>query len=206
MKLFVTPRPVRRRTRRSPSWGAWIETARARRETNSLYGRSPSWGAWIETSSRPHGVPYSMVAPPRGERGLKLSVSLCQTFRRRVAPPRGERGLKHQTVSDRLNHARRSPSWGAWIETIHTRKRVACVPGRSPSWGAWIETPASRWSAQYLSVAPPRGERGLKHTPSWSGLAVYCRSPSWGAWIETVVLYSIAHYQLASLPLVGSVD
>ena len=35
-----------------------------------------------------------LVAPPRGERGLKCkALLLCLAFRR-VAPPRGERGLK----------------------------------------------------------------------------------------------------------------
>ena len=79
---------------RSPSWGAWIETATANLSTISFSvapprgerglklnyfiaapdstSRSPSWGAWIETTLRT--VIYSgiaPVAPPRGERGLK---------------------------------------------------------------------------------------------------------------------------------------
>ena len=34
---------------RSPSWGAWIETAIARQSRGMKSSRSPSWGAWIET-------------------------------------------------------------------------------------------------------------------------------------------------------------
>ena len=78
---------------------------------------------------------------------------------------------------------------------------------RSPSWGAWIEIPVIPPSPKDLSVAPPRGERGLKfsfgaalpplarRSPSWGawieivcvgvyGCVINCRSPSWGAWIE----------------------
>ena len=58
-----------------------------------------------------------------------------------VAPPRGERGLKHHNRSDTPTFAhRRSPSWGAWIETILRALGITTI-----------------------EVAPPRGERGLKH-------------------------------------------
>ena len=47
-----------------------------------------------------------------------------------VAPPRGERGLKLLAVVTVAVHMRRSPSWGAWIEirepaTITMRYSVA---------------------------------------------------------------------------------
>ena len=56
---------------------------------------------------------------------------------------------------------------------------------RSPSWGAWIEIVNGTFLQNFESVAPPRGERGLKcdilpHLLN----AVKRRSPSWGAWIE----------------------
>ena len=35
-----------------------------------------------------------MVAPPRGERGLKLLAVVTVAVHMQVAPPRGERGLK----------------------------------------------------------------------------------------------------------------
>ena len=79
---------------------------------------------------------------------------------------------------------------------------------RSPSWGAWIEIVNGTFLQNFESVAPPRGERGLKcdilphllnavkrRSPSWGAwieIAAPCstsqsrprRSPSWGAWIE----------------------
>ena len=61
------------------------------------------------------------------------------------------------------------------------------ISGRSPSWGAWIETVRRRMACLCCKVAPPRGERGLKR---WGGITApprRCRrSPSWGAWIETL--------------------
>ena len=56
-----------------------------------------------------------------------------------VAPPRGERGLK--LIVQYLFPARqgRSPSWGAWIEIGILEVFGALLDGRSPSWGAWIE-------------------------------------------------------------------
>ena len=41
---------------------------------------------------------------------------------------------------------------------------AAHVGGRSPSWGAWIEMLMYTGAPSSLSVAPPRGERGLKFT------------------------------------------
>ena len=34
--------------RRSPSWGAWIEILRPLMQQEVAQRRSPSWGAWIE--------------------------------------------------------------------------------------------------------------------------------------------------------------
>ena len=64
-----------------------------------------------------------------------------------VAPPRGERGLKRSTVRAAPGQHRRSPSWGAWIETVNT-----CL------------------SQGIAGVAPPRGERGLKQRAYSQGL------------------------------------
>ena len=57
-------------------------------------GRSPSWGAWIEIGEPLNKVKYGVVAPPRGERGLKFAVARKVAVVKAVAPPRGERGLK----------------------------------------------------------------------------------------------------------------
>ena len=82
----------------------------------------------------------------------------------------------------------RSPSWGAWIEMLMYTGAPSSLSGRSPSWGAWIEMPclslytlpefcrSPSWGAwieivslsrhmRLLTVAPPRGERGLKYAP-----------------------------------------
>ena len=58
---------------RSPSWGAWIEIATSGMVNGAkAYSRSPSWGAWIEIAEIVTTVAYPVVvAPPRGERGLK---------------------------------------------------------------------------------------------------------------------------------------
>ena len=88
------------------------------------------------------------VAPPRGERGLKRLLGGAHTHQAPVAPPRGERGLKLR---------------------YYLQVRPLC--GRSPSWGAWIETMFARVMPAPYSVAPPRGERGLK--PRIGGAAAY---------------------------------
>ena len=59
-----------------------------------FWGRSPSWGAWIEMPLLYCMTYYTIVAPPRGERGLKSVLPARQSPRALVAPPRGERGLK----------------------------------------------------------------------------------------------------------------
>ena len=58
-----------------------------------------------------------VVAPPRGERGLKFRCDVHYVGRALVAPPRGERGLKFaKGVTEGKSTYGRSPSWGAWIE------------------------------------------------------------------------------------------
>ena len=83
-----------------------------------------------------------------------------------VAPPRGERGLKHYC----------------------RRPRNQAMNRRSPSWGAWIETGIQPTTSLRVYVAPPRGERGLKRHGRGARRTAYSRSPSWGAWIETGAL------------------
>ena len=98
---------------------------------------------------------------------------------------------------------------------------------RSPSWGAWIEIPVIPPSPKDLSVAPPRGERGLKfsfgaalpplarRSPSWGawieivcvgvyGCVINCRSPSWGAWIEISYGYIIQQILYCRSPSWGA--
>ena len=151
-----------------------------------------------------------VVAPPRGERGLKLLRPLLPLSSLPVAPPRGERGLKPRVGGAKADGNRRSPSWGAWIET-HI--------GETASTGSYVAPPRGErglkhdWAVKEYGlegVAPPRGERGLKRggaTPPGTRLCVapprgerglkpspfrpYThpqdrRSPSWGAWIETL--------------------
>ena len=127
------------------------------------------------------------VAPPRGERGLKLPL-VTDALKRAdgrspswgawietlnnvnnlnyavVAPPRGERGLKPILYPVCTPKSRRSPSWGAWIETAITSAATAAHICRSPSWGAWIEIKTKVERAENARVAPPRGERGLKYS------------------------------------------
>ena len=81
------------------------------------------------------------------------------------------------------------------------------MKSRSPSWGAWIETrQLVSNSKKDRKVAPPRGERGLKHRIISPLVALaQCRSPSWGAWIEQFAERFIKDL-IRSLPLVGSVD
>ena len=71
----------------------------------NLHRRSPSWGAWIEIplSFAFFGLPP--VAPPRGERGLKLDIRPYRAF-----------GYG------------RSPSWGAWIEIALVSLAIAYLP------------------------------------------------------------------------------
>ena len=63
------------------------------------------------------------VAPPRGERGLKPDCKCQHSSGQAVAPPRGERGLKPFGAARSDKCSRRSPSWGAWIETRRGLRR-----------------------------------------------------------------------------------
>ena len=118
---------------------------------------------WVETRS------WKKVAPPRGERGLKLSIVLNAASVSKVAPPRGERGLKLPFFIKFISIFCRSPSWGAWIETevweSSSRKAGVAPPrgerGLKP-FDSYIIIPY-RW------VAPPRGERGLKQASKRMG-------------------------------------
>ena len=105
-------------TSRSPSWGAWIEITLPKSVKHVVSSRSPSWGAWIEICGFEDEISYRVVAPPRGERGLKFGC-----------------GHWYDTTN------RRSPSWGAWIEITLPKSVKHVVSSRSPSWGAWIEIP-----------------------------------------------------------------
>ena len=48
----------------------------------------------LKCSARDFFVGYKRVAPPRGERGLKFAKVITWVAAFFVAPPRGERGLK----------------------------------------------------------------------------------------------------------------
>ena len=101
---------------------------------------------------------------------------------------------------------RRSPSWGAWIE-IRPRRTVSmpCGGRRSPSWGAWIEMLAWPKYRCAESVAPPRGERGLKYIPkNYEGEKTMGRSPSWGAWIEILFPFCLLALRLSRSPSWGA--
>ena len=126
--------------RRSPSWGAWIETSFPPTSPKTGHCRSPSWGAWIETARKASlRLAWSRRSPSWGA----WIETWCRCFSWCRAPCR-------------------SPSWGAWIETGKD-DGVADVAGRrSPSWGAWIETFRHGLCRSFQIVAPPRGERGLK--------------------------------------------
>ena len=67
---------------------------RARSFSALVFCRSPSWGAWIEIACFIEPSWEEIVAPPRGERGLKWLVICPSILLAAVAPPRGERGLK----------------------------------------------------------------------------------------------------------------
>ena len=151
--------------------------------------RSPSWGAWIET--RGMGIVRTdlSVAPPRGERGLKHLRSVAGNVKYAGRSPSWGAWIETQLHQRRCGiRLRRSPSWGAWIETTFSFAiSPPAASSRSPSWGAWIETASPCLSGCVCIVAPPRGERGLKHRPRCEATTLTLRrSPTWGAWIETL--------------------
>ena len=98
----------------------------------------PSRGAWIEIESDKGPTCVSVVAPPRGGRGLKsvelwkiskktksppsrgawiemilIDVASIMSYRR---PPRGGRGLKFNSPHTGIGDGVSPPSRGAWIE------------------------------------------------------------------------------------------
>ena len=172
-------------SRRSPSWGAWIEMCGCKKPPRGLACRSPSWGAWIEI--RPY-VPTKAgfkVAPPRGERGLKSYCITGYVLRSSVAPPRGERGLKLVVdITKQSTATSRSPSRGAWIE-IQSLSAVRNIP---------------------LPVAPPRGERGLKSTCKVSATRREPVAPPRGERGLKFLLSEKCFGPPLVAPLVGSVD
>ena len=170
---------------RSPSWGAWIETNDSENNDIDVAVAPPRGERGLKPFDDVAWVRIPGVAPPRGERGLKLRALGITTIEEGVAPPRGERGLKLCCRRRSAWRKRsRSPSWGAWIETLFVCGGACFQKSRSPSWGAWIET------------------RMPKATPC----RALCRSPSWGAWIETYHVSAYRSKSIPSLPLVGSVD
>ena len=134
--------------RRSPSWGAWIEIAVRHKGRYVQVGRSPSWGAWIEIIMVHTYIMCHDCRSPSW--GAWIEISLLRRYRSTalVAPPRGERGLKCGGYWAYHQSARRSPSWGAWIEIDYRRFLRKDKKSRSPSWGAWIEIITSIMSAQ----------------------------------------------------------
>ena len=147
--------------------------------------RSPSWGAWIEIFPSARDAEQVAVAPPRGERGLKSSVNGFHLVELLVAPPRGERGLKYSLNEASAAVARRSPSWGAWIEIKKEKQNRAADRVAPPRGERGLKSALVLVELVREAVAPPRGERGLKchplHQREDHGQR---RSPSWGAWIE----------------------
>ncbi len=126
---------------RSPSRGAWIEIAYSRSGLFHRAGRSPSRGAWIEIESCLLPSCLYLVAPPRGERGLKYEGLIKQLSDGSVAPPRGERGLKS-------------------YYKVLMRNGTKVAPPRGERGLKYLYTAKTPFAA---TVAPPRGERGLKY-------------------------------------------
>ncbi len=127
---------------------------------------------------------FYSVAPPRGERGLKLITLQIIPLVALVAPPRGERGLKLVVdITKQSTATSRSPSWGAWIEIVLHNGICTKVEVAPPRGERGLKSKLEQASASTRLVAPPRGERGLK---------------------LDIRPYRAFGYE--SLPLVGSVD
>ena len=56
------------------------------RSFRQMIRRSPSWGAWIEMIAAALSYIGFAVAPPRGERGLKLLPACVNAFVRKSLP------------------------------------------------------------------------------------------------------------------------
>ena len=57
--------------------------------------------------------PLALVAPPRGERGLKSFLQLFYPAPKIVAPPRGERGLKSLATAESMDIVESLPLVGS---------------------------------------------------------------------------------------------
>ena len=79
-----------------------------------------------------------------------------------VAPPRGERGLKPLRGLAVLHGLGRSPSWGAWIETFTPLKNRLLAIVAPPRGERGLKHAVAATYMRVVFVAPPRGERGLK--------------------------------------------
>ena len=123
--------------------------------------RSPSWGAWIEIDADGIHAGFYHVAPPRGERGLKLRL-----------------------MDEDGTLMRRSPSWGAWIEILLAIWDSAFSLVAPPRGERGLKSLRGPRYGPPRRVAPPRGERGLKSVAGYRVIRPIRRSPSWGAWIE----------------------
>ena len=81
-----------------------------------------------------------------------------------VAPPRGERGLKSLgVVSCGGITLGRSPSWGAWIEICLLQVPFELYRVAPPRGERGLKFLTSDAALSIEGVAPPRGERGLKY-------------------------------------------
>ena len=80
-----------------------------------------------------------------------------------VAPPRGERGLKLRKSARLSRLSGRSPSWGAWIETRRYTQAAPFQTVAPPRGERGLKQAVQRIAIGRKRVAPPRGERGLKH-------------------------------------------
>ena len=72
----------------------------------------------------------AIVAPPRGERGLKCHAHVPSPARSAVAPPRGERGLKSKMEKGNTENGKVAPPRGE--RGLKSVEPVEC-PGVAPS-------------------------------------------------------------------------
>ena len=75
---------------------------------------------------------------------------------------------------------------------------------RSPTRGAWIETLSLSRCWSRSKVAPPRGERGLKRLLVRAANGELGRSPTRGAWIETYRALDRLLYAVGRSPTRGA--
>ena len=104
-----------------------------------------------------------------------------------VAPPHGERGLKLTAFGLQASDSCRSPPRGAWIEIQNVLLHMPLGRVAPPPRGAWIEIAEREVLQRAAEVAPPHGERGLKYGKHRRCAAVLWSLPPRGAWIEIVI-------------------